>query len=264
MAACISLHTVFSATDSSLTFIAEENPDVFKDLKMLFGHLRDGEEMSEVRQRLLDNFIAGFDNTIIMESKPAKCKLQPFNFVAIPEYDENLHINSIIAAHGLDRGRTGDDMKDRALLLHQIFGVDALTFYERHMMASSTTEEPRDDPVLKLDMYLVGLIGILSELRHVVNVPIWIAAGGLKPDIEDSFTHAIASKGWFHVAETDSSSSRCPPPRLDIKHHRFPSQLPADTQQWYQSPIHLLYWLRRGLVALDARGIELDHRVGRR
>lgn len=258
-----------AVTDSQFVSTVEENPEVFKDLRKLFDHLQDRESMSPTRKNLLGDFLPGVENTLLVESKAPKCRLQPLNFVCIPEYEEKLHLDSIIAAHGdwrAPRVLGSATAEDRAELFRKIFGCDALTFFEKHVSTGSTNDEHHNDPILKLDVYLVAFVGIFSELRHVLSIPVWIAAGGLQPDVDHTFTEGIAREGWSHVVGIDSGSIDLAVPKLEFEHHVPPSKLPSETvgQEWYQSPIHMLYWLRRGLLALDSRGIAVDHGLGRR
>jgi hypothetical protein len=88
-----------------------------------------------------------------------------------------------------------------------------------------------------------------------------MASGGLMPDIDHTFTGAIAARGWAYVVRLDCGSKRTPMPKLDPKHHIIPSTLPyAEAhKKWYDSPLHTLYWIRKGLQALDAQGIIVNH-----
>jgi hypothetical protein len=45
--------------------------------------------------------------------------------------------------------------------------------------------------------------------------------------------------------------------------HIVQTVLPShpDYQHWYDSPFHVLYWVRRGLIALQERGVPLQHNM---
>lgn len=50
---------------------------------------------------------------------------------------------------------------------------------------------------------------------------------------------------------------------VDPANHVIPQTLPShpDYQHWYNSPVHVLYWVRRGIVALAERGVTLQHNM---
>ncbi|KAJ9101134.1 hypothetical protein QFC21_003352 [Naganishia friedmannii] len=52
-------------------------------------------------------------------------------------------------------------------------------------------------------------------------------------------------------------------PSSDPTKHVPPQTLPSHPSyaHWYDSPLHVLYWVRRGLVALEERGIRLQHNM---
>jgi hypothetical protein len=235
--------------------------------------------LGSARQQLLGDFVPNIDNTLLIEERAAKCRLQPLNFITIPDYSEVEHDVSVIAAHGGCKIGLESELKDskqateqdrrtedRAALFGKIFGSEASIFYERHVSNPAASDLSKDGSLLKLDAYLVALIGILSELRDVASIPVWIAAGGLTPNIDHTFTEDMARGGWRNVVQIDGGSVGIPALRPEPKNHAVPSQLRSASggAEWFQSPHHVLYWLRRGFVALDERDIEPDHGVGRK
>jgi hypothetical protein len=185
--------------------------------------------LGTARQQLLGDFVPNIDNTLLIEERASKCRLQPLNFIAIPDYSEVEHDMAVIAAHGgsEERGLQSDSeeakqqsvqdkrMEDRAILFGKIFGCEASTFYERHSSTGTASNQPGDEPLMKLDAYLVALIGILSELRDVASIPVWIAAGGLTPNVEHTFTDDMAKDGWSNVVQIDSGLIDVPLTQLE-------------------------------------------------
>jgi hypothetical protein len=237
--------------------------------------------LGTARQQLLGDFVPNIDNTLLIEERASKCRLQPLNFIAIPDYSEVEHDMAVIAAHGgsEERGLQSDSeeakqqsvqdkrMEDRAILFGKIFGCEASTFYERHSSTGTASNQPGDEPLMKLDAYLVALIGILSELRDVASIPVWIAAGGLTPNVEHTFTDDMAKDGWSNVVQIDSGLIDVPLTQLESNNHAIPSDeshAHSGGGEWFKSPFHVLYWLRRGFVALDQRRIEADHGLDRK
>lgn len=62
------------------------------------------------------------------------------------------------------------------------------------------------------------------------------------------------------VPDSASTSSNTP---ADPANHVIPHTLPShpDYQHWYNSPAHVLYWVRRGMDALAERGVPLQHNM---
>lgn len=114
---------------------------------------------------------------------------------------------------------------------------------------------------MQLDAMLLAVVGILSELQDVANVPVWIAAGGFKPDITHTLTESMAEGGWAGVLQFDKGFKHLAVPQPAAISEPTADDLLAipDVEMWYKSPIHVLYWVRRGLKALDERGIEPQH-----
>ncbi|KAJ9116150.1 hypothetical protein QFC20_000830 [Naganishia adeliensis] len=217
------------------------NPDTFKDLDKLFNHLDEKKGTGAAFRQLPVDWLPSIDNTILIEKSISKCRLQPLNLLPITDYDESEYARTIEAirqqAHQAENGNTG------AGLLRLIFGCEASDFY-----ANSTR-------------MLLAVIGILSELQYVANVPVWIAAGGLEAHIEHTFTESMAKGGWANILETDRGAKQSDLAASTIVNGQTSNGLPtcADGEMWYKSPIHVLYWIRRGLKALNKRGIEPRH-----
>ncbi|KAJ9092307.1 hypothetical protein QFC19_008741 [Naganishia cerealis] len=258
----------------------------YKDLSKVFHHFASFPVTNAQASRFYrpdPDFTPCVNSTLLIDDSTIKACMQPFNHIPIPEYtlkslgEEEDLIRSV--RHEFE-GKDGLEnsaveaydarIKRRAHILRLIFGSGALAFYSRHGVSHNDAAAPPHEEHPKLDGILLAVTGILSEVKDVVNLPAWIAAGGLIPDIRHTFTYEMAEQGWEHVLIVDSS--KVPPtgmekgemngialsearlsPRLCV-----PTLLPShpDYKHWYQSPLHLLYWVRRGLVALDERGIS--------
>ena len=169
------------------------------------------------------------------------------------------------------------DLRARVALLSAAFGPDPLKFYH-DVKAGRSTEA-------QIDVSLIAVVGILAELSDVLIVPAWIAAGGLLPNVEATFTEKHASKGWEAMVAGDlslpklSRTTTTRPldkrrlwtrnvlanakdvPAISPANHQVPRVPPSHSAyvHWFNSPFHVLYWIRRGMVALDERGIPLSH-----
>jgi hypothetical protein len=237
-------------------------------------------------------------NTLLLDDsvgETAKSGSQPWNHVPLPAYEIEHKERDLAfvskAAHANDISLKGDErtfddtkedmqaaFKERVAILSASFGSSAVEFYEaiqdgRPMKTS-------------IDASLLAIVGILSELSDVLHVPAWIASGGLMPDVSASFTKADAEKGWEHIVGQDLSlpalskkadgkrdwaiaslwqrnllNNASDLPNLDASSHSAPSLPPShpDYQHWFNSPLHVLYWIRRGMLALDERGVAIDH-----
>ncbi|KAJ9118224.1 hypothetical protein QFC22_004131 [Naganishia vaughanmartiniae] len=150
-------------------------------------------------------------------------------------------------------------VKRSASLLEAIFQHDPSDFYEEYVRSEPTQYD--SEMAMGIDGTLLGLIGILSEMKNVGSVPVWLAAGGLTPAVSHTFTKQIASKGWKHIVRLDRGDEDLSA-RLAPRAHALPKvALPGSEGylSWFDSPIHLLYWIRRGLTALDRKGIKVEH-----
>lgn len=195
--------------------------------------------------------------------------MQPFNHIPIPEYTlESLKAtNRVLQAqnevkeqdsteHDSGRG-VQREIETRANILRQISGADpSILLDDSSLDVAGQVHAGNDEPTL--DGILLAVVGILHEIKDVVNIPAWIAAGGLVPNVGHTFTQDMAKKGWTYIASLDCDSSLEKPGTMSRIPHSAPTLLPShpDYQHWYQSPLHTLYWVRRGLIALHDRGID--------
>lgn len=245
-----------------------ENPPVWKDLDKLFAYFKMNNAKAyrppaAAAIRLL-NFTPNLDNTIMVEESAFKAHLQPWNHLPIKEYKKVNKETSSEASYQHDRRArviVGEDREigKLASLLEAIFQHDSLEFYRKYV--DNPPNQYHSKASMGLDGSLLGIIGILFEMENVDSVPVWIAAGGLTPDVTRTFTKDIASKGWKYVVRLDKGGDAL----LDIstlKAHVLPkAALPGSEGYicWYDSPLHLLYWIRRGLRALELKGIKIEH-----
>lgn len=99
-----------------------------------------------------------------------------------------------------------------------------------------------DDPLESMDRILLAVIGILEELSTVNNVPAWVRSGGLVPDLS-GLENGVR--------------------RMSLKVDRQPTleDLPSfeGFAHWYTIPAVQEYWARKGMAALEKRGIAIDH-----
>jgi hypothetical protein len=217
------------------------------------------------------DFNPSLQSTLLVDDSTIKACMQPFNHIPIPEYTlESLEATNRVreaekegrhsrrGSH--DSGREDDrEIETRAGILRQIFGADPATLL--YDASVDTARQAYDDnSESKLDGILLAVIGILHEIKDVVNLPAWIAAGGLLPSMEHTLTQDIAEKGWSYIASLDCDSTQTAAQQGSIS-HAAPTLLPShpDYKHWYQSPMHTLYWVRRGLIALHERGIDPRH-----
>jgi hypothetical protein len=136
-------------------------------------------------------------NTLLLDDSPLKAVHQPWNQLVIPEYDR----------------REYDSSNRAASLPHTTSPVDA-----------------EDDG---MDIILLSVVGILEELRNVVNVPAWIRGGGL----------------------TLSSASISGEPTLfDLPSHE-------SFAHWYATRRTRHHWAAKGVSALARKGITPRHGI---
>jgi len=116
---------------------------------------------------------------------------------------------------------------------------------DEHQGSRDAINHPRfkhDDPLESMDRILLAVIGILDELSTVENVPAWVRSGGLIPDL-NGLENGVG--------------------RLSLKRQTQPTleDLPSfeGFAHWYTIPAVQEYWAKRGLSALEKRGIEVDH-----
>lgn len=146
--------------------------------------------------------------TVLLDDSPLKAVFQPWSQIVIPEYDKKEYQSTKAAVTRLNE----DEEADRT----------------------------------GLDEILLGVIGILEELRMVENVPAWVRAGGLTPKLsvtgEQSDEGAPAAMAL--AIETELSLG-------DLPSH-------ASFVHWYQAPDVLRHWIERGKQALLRKGIIID------
>lgn len=248
--------TVSASGQKSLTY---------KDLEKVSKHFKTLGYMPAEESRFYrpdPDFSPSLHSTLLVDDSTAKACMQPFNHIPIPEYTlESLEATRAVLEKY--QGGAGKD-DDRAFtnhlpgatrspadILEQVFGPAAA--FLQHVMDADAPE---------LDGILLGVVGILDEVKDVVNLPAWIAAGGLLPKVDHTFTQDMANQGWEYVISLDMGSQRAIPDRKDDHArpptHDVPKMLPShpDYKHWYESPLHFLYWVRRGLVALQERRID--------
>jgi hypothetical protein len=208
------------------------------------------------------NFTANLDNTIMVEESAFKAHLQPWNHLPIKEYKKVNEVTSSNASYQHDRRArviVGEDRETGKLasLLEAIFQHDSLEFYRKYV--DNPPNQYNSKASMGLDGSLLGIIGILFEMENVDSVPVWLAAGGLTPDVTRTFTKDIASKGWKYVVRLDKGGDALPDISTLKAHPK--ATLPGSEGYicWYDSPLHLLYWIRRGLRALELKGIKIEH-----
>lgn len=250
----------------------------YKDLDKVFNHFANLTITNAEHSRFYrpdPDFAPSGYSTLLIDDSTIKACMQPFNHIPIPEFDlDSLRRGDIVLqnakpGYGRDTVENSaldgcdDTVKQKASTLRMIFGCSAPEFYSRHVSSESPASPSTKEPPT-LDGILLGVIGILSEVKDVINLPAWIAAGGLLPDIRQTFTQDMAAHGWENVVLVDSKLCKdaenwssdaitSNPPG-----HQIPTLLPSHPEymHWFESPPHLLYWVRRGLVALNERGVK--------
>lgn len=233
-------------------------------------------------------FTPDVSNMILLDDSFKKPAMQPFNHVPIPEYTQPIRKETEERIQKLIRksperfqkacSRTFDGsthdleaaVAERMLVMVSAFGPDPLRLYEKVIKPSIAGDAGPQNH--QTDVIMLAVVGILAELSDVSNIQAWLAAGGLTPDVRHMFTERDAQAGWEAIVRADLSlaegsfqSNQLPevnPQSYTISpiDHRVPDVFPGDERfvPWYQSPPHLLYWLRRGLIALDERKIPVD------
>lgn len=265
-----------------------------KDLDKLWRHFQRGDTTITPNPRFYHPdpmFLPDPTNTLLIDDSTDKASLQPYNHLPILDFDLDM-LREAADAVDADNEKFGlRKTMTPADVLRLVFGPSASEFYHRHI--ARDTAIPENGKENKVDGILLAIIGILSELADVESIPAWIAAGGLQPDIGDTFTAEIASRGWECIVKSDTvsppaqqpltkkakkrrlqagaagqqNSSQDPgttaKPLRDPVNHTIPQTLPShpDYQHWYNSPAHVLYWVRRGLVAIAERGVSLQHNM---
>ncbi|RXK41456.1 hypothetical protein M231_01363 [Tremella mesenterica] len=166
----------------------------FKDLRKVCQHLAPNGIIPA--EKVDVPFPLDERNIVLLDDSPLKAMYQPWNQINIPEYDKARYTASNTSA------------KD----------IDAIT--------PSTHKAPGNE----MDEILLGVIGILDEMRRIDNVPAWIRHGGVSLD-----------------------SSPVDEPTIDT----LPSH--ANFSHWYQRPEVLAHWIEKGRAALERKGIKIHH-----
>lgn len=267
-----------------------------KDLDKLWRHFQRGDTTITPNPKFYHPdpaFLPDPTNTLLIDDSTDKASLQPFNHLPILDFDLEMLREAAQAVDtdneqfGLRKTMTPVDV------LRLVFGASASDFYHQHIARDAP---PPLHPEQKVDGILLAIIGILAELADVESIPAWIAAGGLQPDIGHTFTKEIAACGWEYIVKLDTvpsfeqqmlSQRKAKKRRLadagqqsssagdsvetgngasssitrDPANHTIPQTLPShpDYRHWYNSPAHVLYWVRRGLIAVAERGVPLQH-----
>ncbi|KIR71475.1 hypothetical protein I310_04782 [Cryptococcus deuterogattii CA1014] len=143
---------------------------------------------------------------VLLDDSPLKAVFQPWNHIVIPEFDKALHRSSRLAA-----GLKSDHYND----------------YDD---GEASTSQIGQDP--EMDKILLAVIGILDQLRYVSNVPLWVRAGGLTFDLDETNLH---------------------PPT----HESLPSH--ENYEHWFDNQEVYLRWVAKGEEALKRKGIEVRH-----
>lgn len=240
---------------------------ICKDLRKLLAHInRRDRPMSPGHRTLSPGTAFTMKNTILVDGYWSASRLQPLNHLLIKEFGHVEHPKTQSATRCFmeedERSETsprirGPDIRGSAQILHLVFGPSSSDFYDRYCRDSSNVAPGNDGT--RMDAGLLALIGILDEQRDVESVPVWLASGGLYPDVRHTFDADMASRGWEYIAEIDNGRNNWPTnARSDVRHHVLPMVLPSNVgyRQWYDSPIHVLYRVRRGLKALGEKGVE--------
>lgn len=168
-----------------------------KDLRKVLSHLTDTKKFPDPTSPYSEKTI------VLLDDSPLKAVFQPWNHIVIPEFDKALYRSSRLAA-GLKSDHY-DDYDDGEASISQI----------------------GQDP--EMDKILLAVIGILDQLRYVSNVPLWVRAGGLTFDLDETNLHSPT-------------------------HESLPSH--EDYEHWFGDQEVYLKWVTKGEEALKRKGIH--------
>lgn len=171
-----------------------------KDLRKVLSHLTDTKKFPDPTSPYSEKTI------VLLDDSPLKAVFQPWNHIVIPEFGKALHRSSRLAA-----GLKSDHYND----------------YDD---GEASTSQIGQDP--EMDKILLAVIGILDQLRYVSNVPLWVRAGGLTFDLDETNLH---------------------PPT----HESLPSH--ENYEHWFDNQEVYLRWVAKGEEALKRKGIEVRH-----
>ncbi len=243
-------------------------------------------------------FSPNLHNVVLLDDSVRKAIPNPFSHIPIPDFDLPVKRRSMARTAIVDltfetsyRRAFNDTPKDlRAAIDERLaafqfgFTTTPREFLERGFPAIAEGYVSGDESGAAKenpgDIILLGVIGILEELKDVVSIPPWIASGGLMPNVDASSITERTS--WEDITRLDlgllpkrefdelAEGLRMKPETwvrnyaVDVPHyqaadHTCPATPPTDPSHvhWYQSPVHLLYWIRRGMMALQERGVTL-------
>jgi hypothetical protein len=236
-------------------------------------------------------FPINLHNTVLLDDSVKKAIPNPFSHIPIPEFDLTVKLYSVARAVEVDdnfdvkTNRSFNDkpkdmraaLEERLAAFHFGFVQSPHQFLEGMVPASieMVPEKPGD-------IVLLGVIGILEELKDVLSIPAWIAAGGLKPEV--NLSHVNENTTWEDIVRLDlglmskqafgalsedqqrrdsawERTTRLTPPTYHEQDHVCPATPPDDEEHlhWWQSPPHFLYWVRRGMMAVQERGVTIRH-----
>ncbi|GHJ89302.1 hypothetical protein NliqN6_5704 [Naganishia liquefaciens] len=113
--------------------------------------------------------------------------------------------------------------------------------------------------------HLIALDAVHQDTSHHKRKG-WLnwKKGKMRDDPSPEHTAQADSTGKGDRSPLESNANNVTPQSpLDSKSHIVQTVLPShpDYQHWYDSPIHVLYWVRRGLIALKERGVPLQHNM---
>ena len=116
----------------------------FKDLRKIIDHVADPVERSSQYPP------TRFDEkrVVLLDDSPLKAVNQPWNQLVIPEYGRDEYHASKEAVQRLLRGEDPENLQDG------------------------------------MDKTLLAIVGILEEMSTIENVPAWVRAGGLIPNVD--------------------------------------------------------------------------------
>ncbi|OWZ49673.1 hypothetical protein C368_06947 [Cryptococcus neoformans 125.91] len=171
-----------------------------KDLRKVLSHLIETKKLPDPTTPYSEKTI------VLLDDSPLKAIFQPWNQIVIPEFDKALCRSSRLAA-----GLKSDH-------------------YDDYDDGDASTSQIGQGP--EMDKILLAVIGILDQLRHVSNVPLWVRAGGLTFDLDETNLH---------------------PPT----HESLPSHV--DYQHWFNDQEVYAKWVAKGEEALERKGIEVRH-----
>ncbi|WVO24224.1 uncharacterized protein IAS62_005588 [Cryptococcus decagattii] len=174
-----------------------------KDLRKVLSYLTDTKKFPDPTSPYSEKTI------VLLDDSPLKAVFQPWNHIVIPEFDKALYRSSRLAA-----GLKSDHYDD----------------YDDYDDGEASTSQIGQGP--EMDKILLAVIGILDQLRYVSNVPLWVRAGGLTFDLDETNLH---------------------PPT----HESLPSH--EDYEHWFDDQEVYLKWVTKGEEALKRKGIEVRH-----